>query len=97
MYDYTFEYLGKKNDVSDEYIDKQINVAQVALIQQLEITQDSIGKRTQSSNVTYDGKSGSRIEYLISKDEKKLQWLIIFYNTDRSYFKVTSEVYLGQD
>ncbi|RZJ69231.1 hypothetical protein [Flavobacterium sp.] len=97
MYDYTFEYFGEPKDITDEYIDKQIAIAQSNLIQNLEITLDDIGRRTQTPNVNYDGKSGTRIEYLISQYERKLQWLTIFYDSDRSYLKITSDVYLGQD
>lgn len=94
MYDYTFEYLGEE-EVTDEFVDRQIAIAQSVLIQNLEITLDDIGRRKQTPNVNYDGKSGTRIEYLITRYEEKLQWLTIFYDLERSYLKITSEVYLG--
>jgi hypothetical protein len=96
MYDYTFEYLGTPKEITDEFIDRQIAVAQSQLIQNLEITLDDIGRRTQTPNVNYDGKNGTRIEYLISRYEQKLQWLTIFYDAERSYLKITSDVYLGK-
>jgi|GEM_PF-4788086 len=95
MYDYTFEHLGADKEVTDDYIDKQINSAFTKIIQNLGITLDDIGRRTQTEKAEYDGKAGTRIEYLITKNEKKVQWLIIFFNERRNYLKITSEVYLG--
>ncbi|MBD3583559.1 hypothetical protein [Flavobacterium selenitireducens] len=96
MYDYTFEYIGKPNEITDDFVDRQINLAQSVLIQQLGITLDDIGRRIQTNNVTYDGKLGTRIEHLIGKQRKKLQWLVIFYDVERRYLRIASEIYLGK-
>jgi hypothetical protein len=95
MYDYTFEHFGKKNEVTHDFIEKQIAVAQSNLIQNLDITLDDIGRRTQMPNVEYDGKTGTRIDYLISSYGENLQWLTVFYDSARSYLRISSEVYLG--
>ncbi|NUY80500.1 hypothetical protein HUK80_06300 [Flavobacterium sp. MAH-1] len=95
MHDYTFEHFGQAKTITDGFIDRQIKIAQSSLIQHLDITLDDIGRRTQTANVTYDGKTGTRIEYLVSKHGENLQWLTIFYNTERSFLTITSEIYLG--
>ena len=95
MYDYNFEYLAGEKEITDEVVDRQIAIAQNELIQHLDITLDEIGRRKQVPNVSYDGKLGTRIEYLVSKDGAKLQWLTVFYDSQRSYLKVSSELYLG--
>lgn len=95
FYEYEVIYQGKPLAASDEFIERKLAEALRKVVHELGITANDVKFKEVTEDVLFDGKLGTEIKYAFQQEGEFVQWLIYFFDHNRTYLRFYSEPYFG--